>query len=232
MIIISKALARLAKAFTVCLCDIISTLLSFTWTGLFELPHDKTNNVAVRPAKTKISLGIHPVWSESSLSAWRKPESLATLWVHSEDSDQTGQMPRLNWVFAWRTLTLLVLSHSHSLISAFVVCCVGSMIPVRAKNQGFKTLTSFCIWAGQFVSYLQISFWCGSIYISSRQTGSPVCQDLQDEVYHCYQKNPSEPLNCSQQVRAFTAAVEKARQVSLSGASRFIYRNDPKFLDR
>ena len=27
----------------------------------YEPPHDKTNNVAVYPAKTKISLGIHPV---------------------------------------------------------------------------------------------------------------------------------------------------------------------------
>ena len=33
---------------------------------------DKTNKVSVRPAKTQISLGICPVWSESSLSAWRK----------------------------------------------------------------------------------------------------------------------------------------------------------------
>ena len=31
------------------------------------------------PAKTQISLGIHPVWSKSSLSAWRKLGSLATL---------------------------------------------------------------------------------------------------------------------------------------------------------
>ena len=31
----------------------------------FEPPHDKTNNVAVRPAKTQISLGIHP--SDQSL---------------------------------------------------------------------------------------------------------------------------------------------------------------------
>ena len=31
----------------------------------------------VRPAKTQISLGIHPVWSDSSLSAWRKLGSLA-----------------------------------------------------------------------------------------------------------------------------------------------------------
>ena len=73
-------------------------------------PHDKTNKVSVHSAKTQISLGIRPVWSESSLSAWRKLGSLATHWVHSEDSDQTGRMPRLIWVFAWRTLTLLVLS--------------------------------------------------------------------------------------------------------------------------
>ena len=53
----------------------------------------------VRPAKTQISLGIRPVWSESSLSAWRNPGSLATHWAHSEDSDQIGRMPRLIWVF-------------------------------------------------------------------------------------------------------------------------------------
>ena len=44
----------------------------------YEPRHDKTNNVTVRPAKTQISLGIRPVWSESSLSAWRKLGSLAT----------------------------------------------------------------------------------------------------------------------------------------------------------
>ena len=53
----------------------------------------------VRPAKTQISLGIRPVWSESSLSAWRKLGSLATHWAHSEDPNQTGRMPRLIWVF-------------------------------------------------------------------------------------------------------------------------------------
>ena len=57
----------------------------------------------VRSAKTQISLGIRPVWSESLLSAWRKLGSLATHCAHSEDSDQTGWMPRLIWVFAERT---------------------------------------------------------------------------------------------------------------------------------
>ena len=60
----------------------------------FEPWHDKTNKVNERPAKTQIC----PVWSESSLSAWRNLGSLATHWAHSKDSDQTGRMPRLIWV--------------------------------------------------------------------------------------------------------------------------------------
>ena len=46
----------------------------------------------MRPAKTQISLRIRQVWSESSLSAWRKLGSLTTHWAHSEDSDQAGQL--------------------------------------------------------------------------------------------------------------------------------------------
>ena len=38
----------------------------------------------VCPAKTQISLGIRPVWSESLLSAWRKLGSLATHCVHTQ----------------------------------------------------------------------------------------------------------------------------------------------------
>ena len=57
----------------------------------------------VRQLKTQISLGIRPVWSESSLSAWWKLGSLATQWTHSEDCDKTGRMPRLISVFAERT---------------------------------------------------------------------------------------------------------------------------------
>ena len=37
---------------------------------------------------------------QSSLSAQRKLGSLATHWAHSEDSHQTGHMPRLIWVSA------------------------------------------------------------------------------------------------------------------------------------
>ena len=75
-----------------------------------EPRHDKTNKVTVHPVKTQISLGIRPVCSESSLSAWRKLRSLATHWAHSEDPDQSEWMPRLIWVFTGHTVTLLVLS--------------------------------------------------------------------------------------------------------------------------
>ena len=66
--------------------------------------------MTVRPSKTQISMGIRPVWSESLLSAGRNLGPLATHWAHSEDSDQTGWMHRLIWVFAGHTLILLALS--------------------------------------------------------------------------------------------------------------------------
>ena len=53
-----------------------------------------------RPAMTQISLGIRPVWSESSLCTQQVAKDPRFLHTDSEDSDQTGQMPRLIWVFA------------------------------------------------------------------------------------------------------------------------------------
>ena len=66
--------------------------------------------MTVHPAKTQISLGIRPVWSESLLCASLVAKDPSFLHADSEDSDQTGRMPRLIWVFAGRTLILLVLS--------------------------------------------------------------------------------------------------------------------------
>ena len=43
----------------------------------------------VRPAKTQISLGIHPVWSESSLFTLWVAKDPMLLHADSEDSDQT-----------------------------------------------------------------------------------------------------------------------------------------------
>ena len=99
-------------------CQITLRWKSMGW--WFEPPHDKTNNVAVRPAKTQISLGIRPVWSESSLCSKWIAKDTSFLHADSEDSDQTGRMPRLTWVFAGRTVILLVLS------------CRGSFCPLAS----------------------------------------------------------------------------------------------------
>ena len=95
----------------------------FKYEGYYEPRHYKTNKMSVRPAKTQISLGIRPVWSESSLCAQWVAKDPRFLHADSEDSDQTGQMPRLICVFAGRTHTLLVLSCRGSLLfiaSAFL----------------------------------------------------------------------------------------------------------------
>ena len=52
--------------------------------------YDKTNKMSVCPANTQISLDIHPVWSESSLSAHYVATEPRFLHADSEDSDQTG----------------------------------------------------------------------------------------------------------------------------------------------
>ena len=63
----------------------------------------KPTKWSVRPAKTQISLGIRPVWSESSLCAQWVANDTSFFHADSEDSDQIGLMPRLIWVFAGRT---------------------------------------------------------------------------------------------------------------------------------
>ena len=87
-------------------------------TSTLQLSHlmTKPTKWHMRSAKAQISLGIRPVWSESSLSAWWKLGPLATHWTHSKDSDQTGQMPRLIWVLAGRTVILFGLSWGGSIL--------------------------------------------------------------------------------------------------------------------
>ena len=62
--------------------------------------------MTVRPAKTQISLGFRPVWSESSLCAQ---------WVAKDPS--VYHADRLIWVFAGRIVILLVLSWGGSFVS-------------------------------------------------------------------------------------------------------------------
>ena len=57
---------------------------------------NKMSRLMTKPTKWH----VHPAKTQISLSAWRKLGSLATYWAQSKDSDRTGQMPRLIWVFA------------------------------------------------------------------------------------------------------------------------------------
>ena len=71
---------------------------------------NQQNGNYVHPAKTQITLGIHPVWSETLLCAHWVAKDPSILHVDSKDSDQTGQMTRLIWVIVGAHDILLVLS--------------------------------------------------------------------------------------------------------------------------
>ena len=90
--------------------SILSVTVHFLFIYLINEPrHDKPTKWVC--AQRRLRSAWASIQSDqSSLSAWRKLWSLATHWARSEDSDQTGWMPRLIWVFAGRTLISLVLS--------------------------------------------------------------------------------------------------------------------------
>ena len=98
-----------------CLYVHVYMYLGYLGPSLYELRHDKTYKMAVRPAKTQISLGIRPVWSESSLSVWRSIGSLATHWAHSEDWS--------DWADAQADLSLRW-AHSHfvGFVMSWLIC--------------------------------------------------------------------------------------------------------------
>ena len=81
-----------------------------------EPRHDKTNKVSVRP-----------VWSESSLSAWRKLGSLVTQWAHSEDSDQTRRMFRLICL-RWAHMSVCWFCHEAAQMSRLAALLVVALI--------------------------------------------------------------------------------------------------------
>ena len=65
---VRKPLCESKKKKENCFEEHLNPVQNFPSCKLTEPPHDKTNKMPVRPAKAQISLGIRPVWSESSLS--------------------------------------------------------------------------------------------------------------------------------------------------------------------
>ena len=79
---------------------------------------------------------------QSSLSAWRKLGSLATHWAHSQDSDQTGQIPRLIWVFSGCTVILCVLSWGGSFLDPWIAAYAQLSTPQPLYNTIFGILAN------------------------------------------------------------------------------------------
>ena len=92
---------------------------------------------------------------QSSLSAWRKLGSLATHWAHSEDSDQTGRMSRLIWVFSGRTVILLVLSWGG--LSWSVIGTVSNLIATCHIFQYLQPELLMQTASGKLIRYSQLA---------------------------------------------------------------------------
>ena len=94
------------------------------------------------------------VWSESSLCVQRVAKDPSFLHADSKDSDQTGRMPRLIWVFSGRTVTLLVLSCRGSY-------CKNSYNAFFLDKKCWHSLP-VCLW-GCFVSSCTFQFFQDSL---------------------------------------------------------------------
>ena len=139
-------------------------------------------------------------------SAWASAQfdqsSLCAQWVakdprflheDSEDSDQTGRMPRLIWVFAGRTLILLVLSCHGSYLISFhhledircnkwrnrtnVMCAKPSILSLRSVRMKTKMSPSNSI-------YNQRTLKCTTRYRHSNTTNhGQITQKLKEQVF-------------------------------------------------
>ena len=85
----------------------------------YEPPHDKTNRISCAPSKDSDQSGHPPSLFRAFAVSMKKAVSLATYWAHSIGSDQTGRL----WVFAGRTVILLVLSLGSSYVYGPVRLC-------------------------------------------------------------------------------------------------------------
>ena len=133
----------------------------------------------VRLAKTQMSLGIRPVWSETSLCAQTVAKDPSFPHADSEDSDVAMWMPRLIWVFAGRK------DYFVGFVMLRLICLSSVMI-----NLGNRQLVALlccpsvcvCIFWGLafFLFYLLVpEEGCDIWYFSRRmtkQTKSPVRQ--------------------------------------------------------
>ena len=104
----------------------------------------------VHPAKTQISLGIHPVWSKSSLCAQWVAKDTSFPHADSKDSDQTGHplfseklRIYISYNFSAYPLSSLIFHKKNS----NVVCCC------------FDRLSAFCYKTPHFFRIFSLSYY-------------------------------------------------------------------------
>ena len=127
----------------------------------------KPTNWHVRPAKTQISLGICPVWSESSLCTQRVGKDPSFLHADSKDSDQTRRMPRLIWVFLGRTCHFCrfchVLAHIFFLFLQEKVLWAKMPYTMPNENRAYSGLWMTCYPAFSGLTEKTPSAWLSGI---------------------------------------------------------------------
>ena len=148
---------------------------------------------SVRPAKTRIRLGGCPVWSESSLCAQWVAKDLMFLHGDSEDSDQTGRMPRLIGVFAGRTchivsfvVTRLTLQPVFILL---IIICITTFSKIVCPGQNMQQTFSkfvdiyFCLCQKYKIGFLHRK------NRNQETKGNHFCRKIQLPIKTLYQKN-------------------------------------------
>ena len=127
----------------------------------FEPQHDKTNKMACALSEDSDQPGHPPSLISFRCPQERKLGSLPTHWAHSEDADQTGQMPRLIWVFAGRTFILLVLSWGYSYTSQHLLST-----NILKPYEWFHTNLSFNSLLQTYNAIIPLSTWKRLIELS------------------------------------------------------------------
>ena len=118
--------------------------LQLSWCCSY-LSRDMTKPTKWLCAQRRLTSAWASAQSDQSL---RCPLNGSFLHADSEDSDQTGRMPRLIWVFAGRTLILLILSCRGS-------CCVA----LRFSLRGVSSLVLPCSHVLQSTAYKKVALW-------------------------------------------------------------------------
>ena len=100
---------------------------------------------------------------QSSLSAWRKLGSLATHWGHSEDSDQTGQMPRLIWVLAGHTCHFVGFDMRQEIFDL----TTWRYARKGKSNHSYQVKVTEVICQARWLDWMRIHLVCGRLQVRS-----------------------------------------------------------------